>query len=140
MSKELTTEEKARVFAMYGLKAECRMTTGGNPNQVLFIKHLTLDGLTIASADSLLKFNCGYGCNYNQVHLLLTPISEITDEDDNIRCEIMNTYEGDGIGWAYMYQFLISRSYAVPLFFSPGHWANGKTALDLNIAIKKQNS
>jgi len=32
------------------------------------------------------------------------------------------------------YLYLISKGYAVPLFFEPNHWANGKTAIELNIA------
>lgn len=33
------------------------------------------------------------------------------------------------------FQYLISKGYAVPLFFAPNHWANGKTAIELGIAI-----
>ena len=36
------------------------------------------------------------------------------------------------------HQYLISESYAVPLFFSLNHWANGKTAIELGIAIEHQ--
>ena len=34
------------------------------------------------------------------------------------------------------YQCLINTMYAVPLFFSPNHWANGNTAIELGIAIE----
>lgn len=37
-------------------------------------------------------------------------------------------------------QFLISKGYAVPLFFAPNHWANGKTAIELGIAIPETTS
>lgn len=35
----------------------------------------------------------------------------------------------------YVFQYLISKGYAVPLFFGIDHWANGKTAIELGIAI-----
>lgn len=37
------------------------------------------------------------------------------------------------------YQYLISKSYAVPLFFAPNHPANGKTAIELGIAIERNS-
>lgn len=36
-----------------------------------------------------------------------------------------------------VYQYLIQQGYAVPLFFGVDHWANGKTAIELGIAIEK---
>lgn len=36
---------------------------------------------------------------------------------------------------AYGFQWLIRNYYAIPLFFGKGHWANGKTALQLGIAV-----
>ncbi len=38
-----------------------------------------------------------------------------------------------------VYEYLKNKSYAVPLFFAPGRWANGKTPLELNIAINKNS-
>ena len=35
------------------------------------------------------------------------------------------------------YQYLIQQRYAVPLWFGIGHWANGKTAIELGIAESK---
>jgi len=35
------------------------------------------------------------------------------------------------------HQYLILNKYAVPLFFGVDHWANGKTAIELGIAIGK---
>lgn len=37
----------------------------------------------------------------------------------------------------FIWQYLISKGYAVPLFFAPNHWANGKTAIELGLAIDK---
>jgi hypothetical protein len=34
-------------------------------------------------------------------------------------------------------ELLIKKGYAVPLFFGSNHWANGKNAIELNIAIDK---
>lgn len=36
-----------------------------------------------------------------------------------------------------VFQYLVSKSYAVPLFFGINHCANGKTAIELGIAIDK---
>lgn len=101
--------------------------------------------------------------------LLLTPLSEITDEHAVGVAEIVSDYwdktlltekifhgkryaqralfipDGEAqeaslqltIHGIYIYQYLISHGYAVPLFFAPNHWANGKTPLDLGIAISK---
>jgi hypothetical protein len=33
------------------------------------------------------------------------------------------------------WQFLLNKGYAVPLYFSPGHWANGMNAIELGIGI-----
>jgi len=40
---------------------------------------------------------------------------------------------------AYIYQDLIHKGYAVPIYFGPDHWANGKTAIELGIAIDGKN-
>lgn len=37
------------------------------------------------------------------------------------------------------FQYLIQKGYAVPLFFGVNHWTNGKTAIDLGIAINKNS-
>lgn len=40
----------------------------------------------------------------------------------------------------FAYQYLIQQGYDVPLFFGVNHWANGKTAIELSIAISKNNT
>ncbi len=40
----------------------------------------------------------------------------------------------DGAPYQMIYQYLMKQGYAVPLYFGPDHWANGKTALELEIA------
>jgi len=48
-------------------------------------------------------------------------------------------YDNGNMHWANsdFYQFLISRSYAVPLWHGIDHPANGKTAIELGIAIDR---
>jgi hypothetical protein len=40
-------------------------------------------------------------------------------------------------GYFSAYQYLIQKSYAVPLFIEPNHPANGKTAIELGLALDK---
>lgn len=99
-------------------------------------------------------------CDINFSFLLLTPLSSITDEHA-IEVAKMFGYKGknnehlinvgEGIinglrnnrtvenfqVMTELYQYLISKGYAVPLWFGIGHWANGKTAIYLGIAIDK---
>ncbi len=154
--EQLSNEEKAKVFAMY-YGCECRVTNG-NPNQVLFIKEIYPDACTVSTKGS----KGGYFNSYNSVKLLLIPLANITDEDkralsdivtgdttafndekDYIACLLIsNLVYGQMnkramIANIFAYQYLISKGYAVPLFFAPGHWANGKTAIELSISIEK---
>jgi len=155
---KLTNEEIAKVFLSYGLKAECRITNG-NPNQVLFTKEFSTKNLTVSSKDSLRNFAGGYNCGYNQVLLALTPLNKITDEHKDVLGKIYGGIRGriddnffqaiDSDGYvthytvitkelpARMFQQFILWGYAVPLYFGPNHWANGKTAIQLNIATDK---
>lgn len=50
-------------------------------------------------------------------------------DKDGVDCYTLNAFMA--------YQYLISKGYAVSLWFAPDHWANGKTAIELNIAIEK---
>lgn len=45
--------------------------------------------------------------------------------------------EVDYFNLPFVHQYLISQGYAVPLFFALNHWANNKTAIELEIAIDK---
>lgn len=57
------------------------------------------------------------------------------NEDFSVRYCRCGTYSNFPVTYeAFMY--LVSNKYAVPLFFEPNHWANGKTAIDLGIALK----
>ena len=143
---KLTNEEVAKVFLMYYF-SEC--TTVQHPP---FEKGTVNIGAIPTDADYF--------------KLLLTPLAKIGDEDaievakvytGNIRGrsradkyeliragkETVNLIIEGTVGFVcsidvcFAYQYLISKGYAVPLFFAPNHWANGKTAIELNIAIDK---
>jgi hypothetical protein len=135
---KLTNEEIARVFAMYigsdvldDYEKRKAILVGVRKND-LFIQYRSL----VSSRD----------IDLNEVKLSLTPLSKITDEHKlsiyamgfthvvNGRLEIMELHK-----WPYMkpeqhHQLVIWR-YAVKLHFGIGHWANGKTAIELEIAL-----
>lgn len=45
-------------------------------------------------------------------------------------------YEGSAEKLLFAREYLISKGYAVPLWFGIDHWANGQTAIQLGIAIE----
>jgi len=95
--------------------------------------------------------------------LLLTPLSSISDEH---AIEVAKVFGGidhlsdeskiaqvkelictnqlytkqtniTGSRWGYVFQHLIKKGYAVPLWFDIDHWANGMTAIEMEIAFDK---
>lgn len=125
MNNTLTNEEIARVFAMY-LGQKCT------------------DWVNIVTYNAWLLHMCRF-----DLKLLLTPLELISDEDAIEVAKMCMLPDAtkfhtpeygrtflDDFNWE-TYQYLISKGYAVPLFFVPSHWANGKTAIELGIAIKK---
>lgn len=98
-----------------------------------------------------------YGVEF--VKLILKPLSAISDADaidiakmyGGVRCHIddgfIQVIDKDNYVPKYLLfsvdfpnqfsQFLIQRGYAVPLFIEPGHPDNGKTAIELGLAIAK---
>lgn len=146
---ELTTQEIARVCTMY-IGAEVQHEEGD---------YSKLVGVVL---DSLCCIHIETG-SYGEVNvyrfgkLLLTPLSEITDEDaievgdllgfTTHKNEMGKWFVRDGfvhrtdahpMRYINIHQFLISRGYSVPLFFGIDHWANGLTAIELGIAIPHQ--
>jgi hypothetical protein len=136
--QQLTNEEISRVFAMYYRQ---RISTYNGY------------GLDIV-ADNLNE------AVNRKWKLLLTPLSEITDEhaievakihkhdvikkhysDDDLRNYLImqgkriaiKMYEED----YRVYLYLVQQGYAVPLFISLNHPCNGKDAIELGIAIEK---
>lgn len=136
---KLTNEEIARVFAIYWGCEIIGVESGGvAPNTYV---------------DSRAKYlmSCG------KVKLLLTPLSAITDEH---AIEASFIFNNDGrfkkcsmkraaeykkyveeyctdYNNFYVKMYLIQQGYAVPLFFGVNHWANGKDAIQLEIAIDR---
>jgi hypothetical protein len=150
----LTPEEIAKVLRMY-YGCECEtIAPDGIPHQI----HETINYYWLdrsARDGTVLK-------------PFLRPLSAITDEDAIEVAKILRSphavyhlsdpknmiesakywiqwgliavFTNNGVANHFAYQYLISKSYAVPLFFSPGHWANGKDAIALGIAIDKSNN
>lgn len=139
MKEKLTNKEIARVFAMYyGCKYRYE--------NVMYV-----DG--VVTGETVIEV-LGYGDEYH--NLLLTSLSEISDEDARVLVSLVypdakhddahnlllgrslvtrliNGYIGNRE--AIVFQYLISKGYAGPLFFAPNHPCNGKTAIELGLAI-----
>lgn len=144
-TQQLTQEEIARVFAMYGsatfTESKGNMSGSGPAWYVVY------------------KYVEDERNDLSPYKLLLTPLDRISDEDAievaNFRgfgsksCKLLDLgYQssitiGNDIGSVQLFpytdlhlsKYLISKGYAVPLFFAPNHLANGKTAIELGIAI-----
>lgn len=129
MENKLTNEEIAKVFAMY---LGCEVTDYSG---------VGITGMGIDISTGISQYGVSTSgenlFDFGKVKLLLTPLSAITDEHDKERTALFNSYDDSGIAYPFMYQYLISKGYAVPLFFGINHWANGKTAIQLQIAIDK---
>lgn len=163
MKKELTNQDKIRVLSMYignavwsrSHKCNLRgimMGTQSEPStkQESYVPYL------------LVEYEGDYkerSRDLDDVSLLLTPVSEITPEHaelflskhkggyENIICDfkenelyIQFSIKTGGFGHSYVplykaYEILKTLGYAVPLFFGIDHWANGKTAIELGMAI-----
>jgi hypothetical protein len=146
---QLTNQERAKVFAMYWGGKAGFLNGMGNQNA------LSLFDCSFIAAGQI------------EGQLLLTPLSEINDDKiilarivykgipetggyslqdaawwfleslqgrqirERRYCNIRASFANEGI------QYLINRGYDVPLFFDVDHWANGKTAIELGVAISK---
>lgn len=167
MNQELTTEQKARVFAMYlGCPLRFKSFMTGR-NRLGILSDAGAGGLSVEysrvyqdSTGETLGWDpalTGNGDDALNAKLLLRPLSAITDEDaitvakildiDNMGDKegfieafyqdapgfMIDAYKGAAYFWVS--QFLIQRGYAVPLFIAPGHPLNGKTAIEMGMAI-----
>lgn len=161
-SKQLTNEEKQTVFAMYHgqevlcfpsddvvshwlppAKLEWNVIGGtyyGVNNTILSLRNL------IAITDKDLLVMCK----------ILDPKASIKEHREGIKrareerevAEIVQPFLNAKANIAdntispvlinQVFEFLKLKSYALPLFFGVGHWANGKTAIELGIAIEKK--
>lgn len=167
MENKLTNEEIAKVFVMYlGCDVLVKggsfeYLKGERPERLLgVINDYTHQFFTAATEGLRNNFYFKDG----EYKLLLAPLSKISDEHavevakieyahlkncTNERITFLaNGFEfhsGNFQTYYFSYnrhgsfssQYLILKSYAVPLFFAPIHWANGKTAIELNLAIEK---
>ncbi len=145
---KLTNDEIARVFAMYIGLSECTDSRYNNRG--------LLETVTRTGNIALEVGNTYSHTNISNCKLLLTTLDKISDEHaieiknlldvSNAVWEIDEYTTKDIANWLlgkrlYMYshcfQLLVLNGYAVPLFFGLNHWANGKTAIELGIAIDK---
>jgi len=151
MENKLTQNEIARVFAMYW----------GQKNGKVGKGYGICAGNTIEIGNTLFSYN-DFPEKYQ---LCLTPLDKMTDEHAKgvikasgfeFQPEIGYTHKDKGFDFGYytndgwindtfkfsdmnpeQWQYLIQKGYAIPLFFGIDHWANGKTAIELGIAIDK---
>jgi hypothetical protein len=157
----LTPAEIARVFGLY---YDCQVTVTNeryiNGEYTGLLKGLSYENPLVLNT----SFGSDGYENPNDCKLLLTSLERITDEDavqvaqiyranvrgtDNDRKELIRAGREKAmrIQTSFLtsvervslpvYQYLISRGYAVPLWFGVDHWANGKTAIELGIAVER---
>lgn len=172
----LTTNEKAKVFAMYlgcdfliNVKADLKEKAKEfRPELLHYVensKGYSECEKRVFGKEALALYNLDY-CT-----LLLTPLEKINDEECLFISSVVYTgktplKERVSMGRHYVeynflnkpkngsistildrefgvkeaiiiYQYLFSKGYIIPLFFSPNHPANGKTAIELGLAMDK---
>lgn len=141
---QLTDQEKEKVFAMY---LGCEVKTG-----------VTATAFLSASDDTNELISIRTLINIPADKLLLTPLSKISDEHAIRSAKIHYTiFKGQSeVSYdsrqqlikhgskvaklcytAELCQQLVMWGYAVPLWFGIDHPANGKTAIELGLAIDK---
>jgi len=165
MNQELTTEQKARVFAQYyGAKVK-------TPHPWETDTQLSLDGFITGINEGVnvevqhIEDNNAWEepsiHDLNNAKFMLRPLSALTDADalDYARIVCWPEYRqwsneemiamakkdvGSGATyehWSsapsaiFLLQFFVQRGYAVPLFIAPGHPCNGMTAIEMGLAI-----
>lgn len=160
MEQKLTNEEIAKVFAMY-LGCEVMLTEEPESiNEPYVLEAVNIGGAFWTDADD----ESG-GQEFELGKLLLTPLSKITDEhaellikhflklgisnkdvwpvlvqifDINVPCGndlLLSQFTVKEL--MEMEKQLILWGYNIKLYFGIDHWANGKTALELGIAIEQ---
>lgn len=149
MESNLTNTQIARVFAMYwGCSVQVKETFYWEKIKWergdVIGNYLNTGGIHIAITNTFLR---------------LTPLSAISDED---AIEVAKIFYGIDTHWKreilitdgrrfanqlnmvstvsdaiFIYQYLIQKGYAVPLFIEVGHPDNGKDAIQLGLALDK---
>lgn len=151
---KLTNEEISRVFAMYyGQRVlkfsktapatqicDCYML--GRINNDCVISLTPLSAITDEHAIEVAKI-----CNFDNKTLTMCKYNSFENLQDigkriieyYLYNEIKDGFNTHGI-WFNINDFnwfLILKGYAVPLWFGLNHWANGKTAIELEVAIDR---
>lgn len=153
----LTAEESARVFAMYfGEEIQYARHDEGSiePRQVGRV----LDAQCLLTLLELSDIS-GVENHITSVRLLLRPLSALSDEDavevarilcfrgDNVPAQVRDLFtqqdswlrkNTDCFKFLSAAQHLIAQGYDLPLFITPGHPDNGKTAIEIGLAIAKE--
>jgi hypothetical protein len=139
--QQLTNQEIRKVFALY---YESEHKWIGYDEASIIINHNTGD------------ISCS---KFVTSKLLLTPLDQIPES--NILCMALNRFGNyDSFGREYPiatlikkmisvlknshfvyqeYQYLIALGIAVPLWLGTDHWANGKTAIELVVAMERMD-
>lgn len=145
MENNLTEREIIKVYGMYiGCDLQCPLSESPKTNGIV-----KCGGIGYEDAYNALYWTTK---EWEYCKLILTPLSAITDEhaidaalvgeylfddEDKEDCKRVISYfrNGEIDSWK-SYQYLVLQRYAVPLFFGVNHWANGKTAIELNLAVE----
>lgn len=149
---ELTNEQIARVFAMYlgqhllmsdepyyyTRKLDVQIIDGKSIDiheAVTYGKKLLLTPLSSTSDEHLEEISQIMGCEKHLTYQFITDFFILLGNDEM-------PFDESGITWNmlsvfYVTQYLIQKGYAVPLFIEPNHPLNGKTAIELGLAITK---
>ncbi len=166
MENKLTNSEIARVFAMYfgcqinanGKQLDFNHFKITDNYLMSFPRGYQMRGMPIDYPNLEIELKQDF------VQLVLSPLSKISREHAKGIYEIFGITESeagydtsieaiknccirDGFtalslfdfygNISQVFQYLTQQGYALPLFFSLNHWANGKTAIELGIAIEK---
>jgi hypothetical protein len=143
MENNLTKEQVSRVFAMY-LGCEVWEDITKHTCELVGVDAtITL----LASPDGLAERS------FSRVKLSLTPLTAITDEH---AIDVAKIFDGNyshpnqiargkylveqniGVLPYAVFQYLILKGYAVPLYMGVDHPDNGKDAIQLRLAIERQ--
>lgn len=169
MNIELTNEQKARIFAMYGYQTPVRSIDGDGyiltmyPKALKIVLHKIMPGQIlhgISHNDDNGSLHRTYLNKDRAVKLILIPLSAISDKHAILIAELagfihFQLHNGKSFLKEFLsekglifntnpyrviniYNQLILLKYAVPLFIEAGHPDNGKTAIDLGLAIEKK--
>lgn len=137
--EKLTNEEIMRVFALYGSADVMTYVPGMDPvcGKIVGI-HYTQEDVIVLDQDGSWRYWP------TEVKLILYHKPEPNKVDHSLpyieeAMHIFDRYGNVPIGHAYKLQHLLKSQVAQPLWFGIDHWANGKTAIELGIAVEKSN-